>query len=125
MRILGVGVDVVDVDRMRRILERHPRFASKHFGEDEIAYCDGRGSGRAACFAARWAAKEAFAKSLGGVPSGRWRDVRVLRGTDGGVRLEVDGPARDRMTAAGATEIHVSLAHERRFAVATCVATGP
>jgi holo-[acyl-carrier protein] synthase len=121
VRILGVGVDIVDVARMERILQRHPRFATKHFGPDEVAYCDGR----AACFAARWAAKEAFAKSLGGVPSGRWREVTVVRADDGGVRLVVEGAARARMDAVGATELHVSLAHERRFAVATCVAAGP
>ena len=125
MRILGVGVDVVDIVRMERILERQPRFAARHFGADEVAFCDRQRTGRAACFAARWAAKEAFAKSVGGVPAGRWREVTVTREHDGAVRLDVRGAARDRMEALGATDVLVSLAHERRFAVATCVATGP
>ncbi len=123
MRILGVGIDVVDVERMRRILERHPRFAARHFATREIAYCDGRGD-RAACYAARWAAKEAFAKSLGGVPHGRWRQVAVVRAQDGSLSLQVEGSAKERMTEVGATELHVSIAHERAVAVATCVAVG-
>ena len=125
MRIVGVGVDVVEVARMQRILERHPRFASRHFSPEETAYCDARGSARPACYAARWAAKEAFAKSLGGVPSGRWREVAVVRSGDGSLSLTVEGRAKDRMAEAGATELHVSIAHERGVAVATCVASGP
>jgi holo-[acyl-carrier protein] synthase len=123
MRILGVGIDVVDVDRMRRILQRHPRFAAKHFAPDEIAYCDGRGEPEA-CYAARWAAKEAFAKSLGGVPQGQWRHVAVVRAANGSLTLQVEGPAKERMSEVGATELHVSIAHERAVAVATCVAVG-
>jgi holo-[acyl-carrier protein] synthase len=123
MRILGVGIDVVDVERMARILDRHPRFAAKHFGPGEIADCEARGD-RAAGYAARWAAKEAFAKSLGGVTHGRWREVAVVRATDGSLTLSVEGRAEERMGEVGATEVHVSIAHERSVAVATCVAVG-
>lgn len=109
---------------MGRILRRHPRFASRHFSSEETEYCDARAH-RAACYAARWAAKEAFAKALGGVAEGRWREVAVVRAEDGALTLSVEGRARQRMEAAGATEVHVSIAHERGVAVATCVATGP
>jgi holo-[acyl-carrier protein] synthase len=125
VRIVGVGVDVVDVARMGRILERHPRFASRHFSSHETAYCDARGAQRPAAYAARWAAKEAFAKALGGVPAGRWREVALVRTAEGAVSLSVEGRARDRMEAVGATEVHVSIAHERGVSVATCVAVGP
>jgi holo-[acyl-carrier protein] synthase len=124
VRILGVGVDVVEVARMARILERHPRFAGRHFAPDELAYC-GAGAARAACFAARWAAKEAVAKSLGGVPAGRWREVMVVHEEDGRVRVSVEGRVQTRMREIGATELHLSLAHERAVAVATVVASGP
>jgi holo-[acyl-carrier protein] synthase len=122
---VGVGVDVVDVARMGRILDRHPGFASKHFSPEETSYCDGRGSQRRAAYAARWAAKEAFAKALGGVPQGRWREVAVVRAPDGRLSLAVEGRAKERMDALGASEVHVSVAHERDVAVATCVAVGP
>ena len=122
---MGVGVDVVDVARMGRILDRHPRFAPRHFSAEEAAYCDGRGSQRPAAYAARWAAKEAFAKALGGIPHGRWREVAVVRATDGALSLAIEGRAKVRMDALGATEVHVSVAHERDVAVATCVAVGP
>ncbi len=124
MRILGVGVDLVDVSRIERILERFPRFASKHFSPHEIAYCDAQGR-RAECYAARWAAREAFAKAVGGVPGGRFRDAHVVRDDDGSVRLSVEGPAKERMDAIGASDVLLSLTHERRMAAAFCVAVAP
>ncbi len=114
---------MVDVSRVERILERHPRFAHKHFAPDEVEYCDSQ-SRRAECYAARWAAREAFAKAVGGIPGGRWRDVHVVRQADGAVRLELDGSARARLADLGGTEVHVSLAHERTLALAFCVALG-
>lgn len=119
-----MGLDVVQVSRMERILVRRPRFASRVFSEEEVAYCDGRGVARAACYAARWAAREACAKALGGIPGGRWRDIRVLRDHDGAVSIELVGTARARADEVGVDRVLVSLAHERDVAVAYCLALG-
>jgi holo-[acyl-carrier protein] synthase len=124
MDVLGVGVDVVEVARMERILERQPRFARRIFSEEEIAYCDGGGRQRAARYAARWAAREACAKSLGGIPGGRWRDMRVVRADDGSLSMALDATARDRADEVGVKEVLVSLAHERSVAIAYCVSLG-
>ncbi|MBI4260470.1 MAG: holo-ACP synthase [Actinobacteria bacterium] len=122
--MLGVGVDVVEVSRISRILDRHPRFAEKAFTEEERAWCDARRESRAACYAARWAAKEACVKSLGGVPGGRWREIHVLRADDGSVRIDLSGTARVRAEELGVARILVSFSHERSVAVAMCTALG-
>jgi holo-[acyl-carrier protein] synthase len=124
VRILGIGVDVVEVDRVRRILERHPRFRDRVFTEEEVAYCEGKAT-PAECYAARWAAREACIKALGGIQGARWRDIRVLRAASGAPRLALGGKARVRAEAVGAAEVLLSLGHERSVATAFCVAVGP
>ncbi|HEY7281416.1 MAG TPA: holo-ACP synthase [Actinomycetota bacterium] len=124
MNVIGLGVDVVDVARVETILERRPAWVGRIFSEAEIAHCEASGH-RGRCYAARWAAREACAKALGGVPGGRWREIRVVRGTDGRVAIELDGRAAERAAAVGADRVLVSFSHERGVAVATCVAVGP
>ncbi|HXJ62621.1 MAG TPA: holo-ACP synthase [Actinomycetota bacterium] len=123
MNVIGLGVDVVDVERVEGILERTPGWPARYFAEDEIAFCEASGQ-RARCYAARWAAKEACAKALGGVPGGRWREIRVVRGDDGQVTIELDGSAAERGRAVGVERVLVSFSHERGVAVAACLAVG-
>jgi holo-[acyl-carrier protein] synthase len=123
VNVIGMGVDIVDVGRIARLLERRPGFVTRIFSDEEIDYCD-RSGRRAECYAARWAAREACAKALGGIPGGRWRDIRVVRADDGVVTLDLVGPARDRASEVGADRLLVSFAHERGAAVACCLALG-
>ena len=124
MNVIGLGVDVVDVSRVERILERRPGWVQKVFSQAEIEHCEASGQ-RGRCYAARWAAREACAKALGGVPGGRWREIRVVRGEDGQVAIELDGAAAARAEARGVDRVLVSFSHERGVAVATCLAVGP
>ena len=124
MNVIGLGVDVVDVARVERILERRPGWVQRIFSEAEIAHCEASGQ-RGRCYAARWAAREACAKALGGVPGGRWSEIRVVRGGDGKVAIELVGAARERAGQIGADRVLVSFSHERGVAVATCLAVGP
>jgi holo-[acyl-carrier protein] synthase len=124
VRILGIGVDIVEVDRVRRLLERHPRFRERVFSPEEVAYCE-RKATPAECFAARWAAREACIKALGGIRGVRWRDIRVERAESGAPTLALHGAARERADALGASEVLVSLGHERSLATAFCVAVAP
>ena len=123
MNVVGLGVDVVDVERMERILQRDVGFVERVFSAQEIAHCTGT-SRPAECYAARWAAREACAKALGGIPEGRWADIRVVGAVDGRVEIELDGMARDRAAEVGADRLLVSFAHERSQAVACCLALG-
>jgi holo-[acyl-carrier protein] synthase len=123
MRIVGIGVDVVEVDRVRRLLERYPRFRERVFTPDEVAYCEGKASA-AECYAARWAAREACIKALGGIRGVRWRDIAVRRAASGAPSIVLDGTARTRAQEVGATEILLSMGHERSMATAFCIAVG-
>ena len=82
---VGLGVDIVEIERMRRILERTPSFARKVFSEAERAYCDGKAQPEVH-YATRFAAKEAVVKALGtGFSEGIGvRDIEVRRTSKGG-----------------------------------------
>lgn len=121
MEIVGIGVDLVDVERVRGILERHRTFVGRVFTPQEIQYC-GQQAAPAECYAARWAAREACRKSLGGIREMRWHDVHVERASTGAPRLVLEGSSRARMEALGVSEVMVALTHERRMAAAFCVA---
>jgi holo-[acyl-carrier protein] synthase len=121
MDIVGIGVDLVDVERVARIMARHATFARRVFTPPEIAYCD-RQANPAESYAARWAAREACRKALGGVRHMRWHDVRVDRAPTGAPRLALEGATRERAASLGVSEVKVALTHERRMAAAFCVA---
>src|SRR5881628_1419886 len=78
VEIVGIGTDLVDVGRVTSILRRRKTFAERVFTPTEIAYCE-RQANPAEPYAARWAAREACRKALGGVRDMRWHDVRVDR----------------------------------------------
>ena len=121
MEVLGIGVDLVDVARIGRIMERRATFRRRVFTEGEIEYCD-RQASPAESYAARWAAREACRKALGGVRGMRWHDVRVERALGGAPRLVLGGSARARADASGVSEVLVALTHERTTAAAFCLA---
>jgi holo-[acyl-carrier protein] synthase len=121
VNILGIGVDLVDVQRVERIIDRHSTFVQRVFTPAEIAYCEGQGS-PAECYAARWAAREACRKALGGIRQMRWHDVRVERAPSGAPHLVLEGTSKVRMDALGVSAVMVALTHERRMAAAFCVA---
>ena len=123
MRIVGIGVDVVEVQRIRNLLDSQPGFRDRVFTSSEILDCQSQAD-PGPCFAARWAAREAAAKALGGVPQLNWREIAVLRGPDGDPRLTLEGRARARADEVGARELLVSLSHEKSVAAAFCVAVG-
>lgn len=124
--IVGLGTDVVKIQRMERLLERHPERAGQRlFTDGERAYCAGR-AWPAECFAARFAAKEALLKALGvglsaGIP---WREIEVLSNRSGNPRLEVFGRALSLLEASGAERIHLSFSHDAGVAVAVVVLEG-
>jgi holo-[acyl-carrier protein] synthase len=121
VEIVGIGVDLTEVERVARMIERHRTFVERVYTEREIAYCE-RQANRAECYAARWAAREACRKALGGIREMRWHDVWVSRASTGAPSLVLEGTSRVRADALGVTEVKVALTHERRMAAAFCVA---
>lgn len=119
--IAGLGTDIVEIDRIAHSMEKK-RFLQDYFGEEERAMLQERGL-PAESVAANFAAKEAFAKSLGtGVRGFLLREVQVLRGDLGEVVLRLDGNAAAQAKQRGLTRFHVSVSHCREYAVATVIA---
>lgn len=117
----GIGVDAVDVDRFRRVLDRRPAIADRLFTDGERA--DGRGDAQR--LAARFAAKEATMKALGsGIGSFGWQDVEVVRAGSGAPSLRLAAAAADLARRQGVARWHVSLTHTDRVAIAMVVAEG-
>lgn len=116
---MGVGVDVVSVDRIERAVARHPRLLDRVFRPEELVDHDPRS------LAVRFAAKEAARKALGGHLSGvRWRDAYVVGGRGVPPKLVLDGTMSSAAQAVGVTSVHLSLSHERGLAVALVVMEG-
>ena len=124
MRIVGIGVDVVEIERVLRLLRTRPSFRRRVFTPAEMAYCDGKAS-PAESYAARWAAREAARKALGGVRGLRWQDISVERASTGAPRIALTGSAKARADRLGVNEVLVSFSHERSVATAFCVAVSP
>jgi holo-[acyl-carrier protein] synthase len=115
--IVGIGVDVVDIARLRSALRRTPSLASRLFTDGER----GRGpASLAACFAA----KEATAKALG-VPAGlRWADAEVTYDGTGRPLLVVSGTVAEAAARCGVLRWHLSITHDGGLSVAMVVAEG-
>jgi holo-[acyl-carrier protein] synthase len=121
--ITGLGVDIVEIDRMRLALERHPRMKERIFSAEERAYCDARNRPYIH-YATRFAAKEAVLKALGMGFSGgiRFTDVEVLRDERGRPVPRLTGRAAEIAAEAGVVEMHLSLSFTHTTAVASAVA---
>jgi holo-[acyl-carrier protein] synthase len=119
--ILGLGVDICEIDRMERALARHPTLRERVFTPQERAYCDARAR-PAESYAGRFAAREAVIKALGGYRGKRWQDISVTRHPSGAPAIALEGNAKGRADALGITRVLVTFTHERTNAVAFAVA---
>ena len=120
MQILGLGVDLADIERVGRVLAKYPRFAERCFTdhEREYAFRFARPERR---LAARFAGKEAVMKSMGtGWRRIRWRDIEITGGGKPTVRMS--GRAEQRATLLGVTEVLVTITHTDTSALVMAVA---
>jgi holo-[acyl-carrier protein] synthase len=121
--IVAIGIDIIEVARIREVLGRTPRFRERVFTPAERAYCDSRGAVAAQHYAARFAAKEAALKALqtgwrGGIS---WQDVEVASHESGAPYLILHGLVKDLFNSSGATTAHLSLSHTTEHAIAQVV----
>src|SRR5690348_14549628 len=123
MSVVGVGIDVVPVDRFAESLRRTPSLADRLFTPAEQLTAAGTPR-TAESLAARFAAKEALAKSLGAGGGMHWTDAEVHTDDRGAPVLTVRGTVAERAAALGVTRWHVSLSHDGGIAAATVVAEG-
>ena len=122
--IIGIGIDIVQIERMERWLE-NSKLLEKYFHSDEIALARARGKGAAKTIAARFAAKEAFAKALGtGFSEIALKDIIVVNRENGKPEIKPEGTALKALDKSGADRIHISLSHEKKNAIAMVVLEG-
>jgi len=121
--IIGVGIDVAEIDRFAGALERTPALAERLFVAHELLLPSGERRGIAS-LAARFAAKEALAKALGAPGGLRWTDAEVFTESNGRPRLRVTGTVAARAAELGVRSWHVSLSHDAGVASAVVVAEG-
>ena len=120
---MKVGVDLIEIARVKRALERYPGFRERCFTEAEIAYCDSRPN-PAQSYAGRFAGKEAVGKALGfGVARAfAWKEIEIVGRPKPTVRLS--GRLAERAAAMGAATVDLSMTHSRELAQAVAIAYG-
>ncbi|MCA1221359.1 holo-ACP synthase [Streptomyces sp. 8L] len=121
--IIGVGIDVAEIERFGQSLERTPQLRERLFVEGELTLPDGAPRGTAS-LAARFAAKEALAKALGAPTGLRWTDAEVQVEDSGRPLLRVRGTVAARAAELGVRAWHVSLSHDAGVASAVVIAEG-
>jgi holo-[acyl-carrier protein] synthase len=122
MKIVGLGVDLAEIDRVGAVLAKYPRFAERCFTEHERAYAF-RFAKPERRLAARFAGKEAVMKSLGtGWRRIRWQDIEITGG--GKPTVKMTGRAAKRAEMLGVTDVLVTITHTDTSALVMAVAVG-
>ncbi|WP_127794214.1 holo-ACP synthase [Agromyces sp. LHK192] len=112
--IAGIGIDVVDIARFERSIERTPRLVERLFAESERRR-------PARSLAARFAAKEALIKALGGASVIRWHDMRIVQDADGNPDFALTGALAEHVGTLGIDRVHLSMSHDAGIASAFVV----
>jgi len=114
--VLGIGIDIIEVARVKNLAEKNPRFLKRIFTAEEVAYCSQKKNSHQH-LAARFAAKEAFFKALG--KRIKWTDVELYNLPSGKPQLRIKDKERFSFT-----EAHVSLSHLAEYATALVILEG-
>jgi holo-[acyl-carrier protein] synthase len=120
--IVGIGMDVVEIGRIRDLAERHVDFLTHTFAASELHHCQGKAN-PFSHLAARFAAKEAVFKAFGtGWSVGlKWTDVAVENDSSGRPDIRLSGAAKRLADHLGAHKIHLSLTHTESYAAAQVI----
>jgi holo-[acyl-carrier protein] synthase len=125
MSVIGIGTDLVHIDRIRSEIERNPAFTKNVFTQAEIDWCE-------ACFdpatrySGRFAAKEAFYKALPTRIQNEttWLDIEILSGSNGKPEIRPSLNCNSLLRRFGVSTISVSISHENEFAIAFIIFSG-
>ena len=119
--IVGVGTDIIEVERIKKAIERNDKFLNKIFTPTECAYFESK-NGLATSIAGTFAVKEAVSKVFGtGIRNFKWTDIEVTRDILGKPSVTLFNSAKTVADSLGITEIMVSISHCEQYAVAYCI----
>lgn len=122
MMLKGTGIDIVEISRIEKAINRHDGFFRRVYTVRELEDCMTE-KPRTSSLAARFAAKEAVSKALGtGIGKVKWTDIEIINQKSGKPEIVLHGRARDIMVELGISTIEVSLSHSREFAIAFAIA---
>jgi len=117
--ITGIGIDLIEVERIKSLIEKNPRFSQRIFTVQEIRYCQDK-KNKYQHYAARFAAKEAFFKALG--RRIKWTDIGLSNLSSGKPQLEIkDTKLKEEFSL---DNIHVSIAHLKEYGAAVVILLG-
>lgn len=121
MNILGIGIDIIEIDRIEKVLERTPRFLERNFTEKEIEYFKANNL-RSESIAGNFATKEAISKAIGtGIRGFNLKDIEILRDDLGKPIVNTYNNLNDICIKYSVKEIKVSISHSENYAVANCL----
>lgn len=124
MKILGIGTDVIEIERIKKIAEKNPRFLERILTKKEKEYCFSSGS-KYQSASARFAGKEALVKALGtGFTNCSFQDIEILNDEQGKPVVSLKNNALIEFEKLGAKEIHLSLSHGKDVSIAFVVIQG-
>ena len=122
--IIGIGVDIIELDRVRKAVEREA-FIQKVYTAAEIDYCQSRGRSSVQSFAGRFAAKEAILKAFGtGLRNGSMQDIEIVNDELGCPKVHLSGWFEGFAREKSVKKIWVSISNSKDSAVAQCVIEG-
>ena len=122
--IIGTGLDIIEIERIKNSIKKYsPKFEQKVFSSGEINYCQSQGD-PVKHFAARFAVKEAVSKCLGTGISGAlgFKDMEVIHEKSGKPVLKMTGKGEKLFKKFKLKKIHISISHDRTYAIAQAIA---
>ena len=122
--IFGTGLDIIEIDRIKNSIEKYsPKFEQRVFTSSEISYCKSQGD-PAKHFAARFAVKEAVSKCLGTGITGAlgFQDMEIIHEDTGKPVLNMIGKGKELFQKLKLKSIHISISHDRTYAIAHAIA---
>jgi holo-[acyl-carrier protein] synthase len=120
--IYGVGTDIIEINRIKKAMERYPQFANRLFSEDELEYYENK-QWNPQNIAGGFSAKEAILKAIGtGLRKFKWKEIEVIRDGKGKPFVRLNGRVKQYADDNYIGLIHISITHCKEYAVATAVA---
>lgn len=123
--ITGIGIDIIEVARIKKVLEKNPAFKEKVFTKHEIEYCESKAD-PGLSYSVRFAAKEAFMKAMGTGWNHEvsWIEIETITDISGSPKLNISGNTKSAMLNRNISSCHLSLSHEKEYSVACVVLEG-
>jgi len=119
--IIGTGIDIINTKRLESWCS-NTSLLNRYFHPEEITFVASRGKSAPQSLAARFGAKEAFGKALGtGLTNLVLKDIMVINDNNGRPQMQVIGTAKTALEKSGANKVHISISHEKEYAVVMIV----